>query len=108
MCPSLFFLSQCTSKSPTSHSAINRHVDKLAMSSRTIDLTHLHLIVMFVTLVRIASVAVLLHFDDGPTEISHDVIAEMVHDVISEYDVQPLSGKRQSFGATDLHPTKKQ
>jgi hypothetical protein len=31
----------------------------------------------------------------------------MVRDVISEHDVQPLSRKRQSSGATDLHPTKK-
>ena len=104
-CKSLFFLSQRTSKSRPSHSTINRHVDKLAMLPHTFDLTHL--VVVFTTLIRISSVAALLLSNDGPTKIPHDVIAEMVRHVIRDHDVQPLSGKRQSSGATDVHPTKK-
>ena len=76
------------------------------MSSPTLNLTDL--VVMFVMLICVVSVAVALLSHDGPTKIPRDVIAEMVRDVISEHDVQPLSGKRQSSGATDLHPTKKQ
>ena len=75
------------------------------MSSRTVDLTHL--VVVFTMLIRIVSVAVVLLSNDGPTKIPHDVIAEMVRHVIHDHDVQLLSGKRQSSGATDLHPTKK-
>ena len=77
------------------------------MSSRTFDLTHLHLVVVFTMLIRIVSAAALLNFDAGPTEIPDDVIAEMVHDIISEHELKSLSGKRQSSDATDLHRTKK-
>ena len=75
------------------------------MSSRTFDLTHL--VVVFTTLICIVLVAMVLLSSDRPTEIPHDVIAEMVRHVIRDHDVQLLSGKRQSSGATDLHPTKK-
>ena len=84
-CKSLFFLSQRTSKSPPSHSAINRHVDKLAMSSHTFDLTHL--VVVLIMLICIVSVAAVLLSNDGPTKIPRDVIAEMVHHVICNHDV---------------------
>ena len=62
---------------------------------------------MFTMLICIVSVAAVLLSNDGQTNIPHDFIAEMVRHVICDHDVQPLSGKRQSSNATDLHPTKK-
>ena len=76
------------------------------MSSPTFNLTHL--VVMFAMLIRIVSVATMLLSNNGLTEIPRDVIAEMEHHVIRDHDVQPLSGKRQSSDATDLHPPQKQ
>ncbi len=76
------------------------------MSSSALDLTHL--VVVFMTIIRVVSVAAaLLSNRHEPTEISDDVIAEMVYDFIREHDVQPLSAKTCSSDPDDAHPIKK-
>ena len=76
------------------------------MSSSTLDLAHL--VVMFMMLIHVVSVAVvLLSNRHQPTKIPHNVIEEMVYEFIRGHNVRPLLGKRCSSDPDDPHQTKK-